>query len=344
MASASAPAVSRSIAWIDRLKAIGIVLVVLGHAVDGTLLHEVIYSFHMPLFFFASGYLFSARDAQQPLAAYLRQRIAPYLRYYLVFSLVGALYYIVVKHWGPDHRPLAELLLNRAASVLAASGTSQLPGLAQASTVWPIALWFFPALAWGLIGLKLSARRSTAQLGALACAAYALGKLMEGQGWLWSLDAGMAAYPYLVLGQLMRRHLPVEHSQPLAARTFAWLLVALALGAVTAVLSSPWSQSAAAWLALKPLAFATIVLPGVVALTGPGKARAANLLARSSLMVFPLHIVVFSVVDNLTRRSGPLQDLLAYGEPAGIALRVLASFAVLVPLYRLMFERLNTGA
>jgi hypothetical protein len=62
------------------------------------------------------------------------------------------------------------------------------------------------------------------------------------------------------------------------------------------------------------------------------------------LMVFPLHIVVFSVVDNLTRRSGPLQDLLAYGEPAGIALRVLASFAVLVPLYRLMFERLNTGA
>lgn len=339
MPSASVPPASAPIAWIDRLKAIGIVLVVLGHAVDGTLLHEVIYSFHMPLFFFASGYLFSARDAQQPLSAYLHHRIGPCLRHYLVFSLVGALYYIVVKHWGPDHRPLGELLLHRAASVLAASGTSQLPGLTQPTTVWPIALWFFPALAWGLVGLRLSARHATPALVALACGAFALGRFAEDQGWLWSLDAGVAAYPYLVLGHLLRRHRPVERSQPLPVRTGAWLLVLLTLGAVTAVLSSPWSPSAAVATALKPLAFAGIVLPGVVALTRPGPARWSGLLARSSLTVFPLHIIVFSVLDNLTRRSGPLQDLLAYGEPAGIVLRVLVSFAVLVPLHLLMLER-----
>ena len=46
------------IVWVDYAKALGIFLVVLGHiALPGTLIN-VIYAFHMPLFFFISGYLF----------------------------------------------------------------------------------------------------------------------------------------------------------------------------------------------------------------------------------------------------------------------------------------------
>ena len=55
--------------WIDVLKGIAILLVVLGHTLDGSpmynatnwmsKLHMIIYSFHMPLFFFLSGCTFS---------------------------------------------------------------------------------------------------------------------------------------------------------------------------------------------------------------------------------------------------------------------------------------------
>ena len=43
---------------IDAAKAIGIVLVIMGHCFNSTLpyMHEFIYSFHMPLFFILSGW------------------------------------------------------------------------------------------------------------------------------------------------------------------------------------------------------------------------------------------------------------------------------------------------
>lgn len=43
--------------WIDLLKAIGIIAVVVGHVTKNDTLRIIIYSFHMPLFFFISGYL-----------------------------------------------------------------------------------------------------------------------------------------------------------------------------------------------------------------------------------------------------------------------------------------------
>lgn len=45
---------------IDAIKGLAILLVVVGHCINSeTLLHDIIYSFHMPLFFFVAGYLFN---------------------------------------------------------------------------------------------------------------------------------------------------------------------------------------------------------------------------------------------------------------------------------------------
>lgn len=45
------------IEWIDTAKGIGIILVLLGHA-DFEPFSKIIYMFHIPLFFFISGFLF----------------------------------------------------------------------------------------------------------------------------------------------------------------------------------------------------------------------------------------------------------------------------------------------
>lgn len=48
--------------WLDYSKTIGMYLVVLGHVKDNTLLLKgIIYSFHMPFFFFLSGFLHKLR-------------------------------------------------------------------------------------------------------------------------------------------------------------------------------------------------------------------------------------------------------------------------------------------
>ena len=51
------------IIWIDLVKAIGIILVIIGHGIQEynlnmNFLEVIIYSMHMPLFFILSGYLF----------------------------------------------------------------------------------------------------------------------------------------------------------------------------------------------------------------------------------------------------------------------------------------------
>lgn len=60
---------TKRLQWIDTLKGFAIILVVLGHTLDGSLmyntsnwminLHTIIYAFHMPLFFFLSGCTFA---------------------------------------------------------------------------------------------------------------------------------------------------------------------------------------------------------------------------------------------------------------------------------------------
>ncbi|PZU56918.1 MAG: glycosyl transferase [Sphingobium sp.] len=47
--------------WVDAARGIGIVAVVVGHVWTRGALRDAVYSFHMPLFFLLSGYLFRAR-------------------------------------------------------------------------------------------------------------------------------------------------------------------------------------------------------------------------------------------------------------------------------------------
>lgn len=75
--------------WIDVVKGIGIILVVIGHCDRPDVILKYIQSFHMPLFFITAGYVFSAKREFKDFA-YRKASglIKPYAFY-------GALNYIV---------------------------------------------------------------------------------------------------------------------------------------------------------------------------------------------------------------------------------------------------------
>ena len=50
----------KRIPWVDMAKGYGILAIFTGHLVEGTIIGDFVYSFHLPLFFFLSGYLFKA--------------------------------------------------------------------------------------------------------------------------------------------------------------------------------------------------------------------------------------------------------------------------------------------
>lgn len=87
------------ITCIDNAKAIGIFLVVMGHFVDVEIVKAYIYSFHMPLFFFLSGYLFSKKDT---FNVFFKKKFNTLIVPYFIFAFIGAIFYVLRLRYGDN--------------------------------------------------------------------------------------------------------------------------------------------------------------------------------------------------------------------------------------------------
>lgn len=94
--------------WVDRYKGLLIILVVMGHVVGGavhltsgtsqTFLHRVylvIYSFHMPAFFFLAGMMARAKEGES-LGEYARKKARRLLVPYLVFGIASTIVFCLM--------------------------------------------------------------------------------------------------------------------------------------------------------------------------------------------------------------------------------------------------------
>lgn len=85
---------NQRIAWIDILKGIGIIFVVLGHVIYNDMIFNWIYSFHMPLFFFAGGYLYK-KDTN--IVQNIKHKFRSIMIPYFLFGLLILLYWYLIE-------------------------------------------------------------------------------------------------------------------------------------------------------------------------------------------------------------------------------------------------------
>lgn len=91
---------SERIKWIDVCKGMGLLLVILGHLlVAGSSVAVWIFSFHIPLFFFLSGYLskFESKNSRDSLKRILISLIVPYF----IFVFIGLIISLIIPVWHP---------------------------------------------------------------------------------------------------------------------------------------------------------------------------------------------------------------------------------------------------
>ena len=94
--------------WIDWAKVFAIYLVVLGHLLSKTgregYIFNFIYSFHMPFFFFISGYLFNIKENN--FRSFLKGSIRSLLVPYVLLNLIGNFFliptWVLAKQWPID--------------------------------------------------------------------------------------------------------------------------------------------------------------------------------------------------------------------------------------------------
>ncbi|MGI8420532.1 MAG: acyltransferase family protein [Candidatus Levyibacteriota bacterium] len=135
MKNVSKQSAFKRVSWIDICRGIGIIFVLYGHLLSSDSLRYLIYSFHMPLFFFLSGLVFKPvllKPIQYIIIKNIKQLLLPYFGFAL-FTYIFA----VVSNPAPDLSPggIAWQLFG----ILYGSGNDGMLG-------FNVVLWFLPCL------------------------------------------------------------------------------------------------------------------------------------------------------------------------------------------------------
>lgn len=125
---------------IDIVRAIGIILMILGHCalLPYRPYRHVIYSFHMPLFFIISGYLYKCKDIKDSLRKDLSSLMLPYL--YTCLAIVGIC--LVKSLFKEDYWDRTIYYIQ--ASFIGSGSKHHCMYLAEVPNIG--AIWFLPAL------------------------------------------------------------------------------------------------------------------------------------------------------------------------------------------------------
>lgn len=175
----------------DNLKAIGIILVVLGHVTENDTLGGAIYAFHMPLFFFISGMLYKQRDR------YAIELARTVLWPYFVFAIISFAYWAIIEirvRPVPAETSVLEQFTNIFYPI----------NMGKNAHIMNVVLWFLPALYLCSIAYHYLLRRvggTKAQLAAAMIIAIILQffniKLPM------CIPQALSALPFLVLGHTL---------------------------------------------------------------------------------------------------------------------------------------------
>lgn len=133
--------VDNRIEWIDAAKGIAIILVVINHTHNpNPFLAKIISSFHLPLFFIISGYLFNSEKYITNFVALVKNRFSRLLVPYFIWSCIYCSIIIIFSH--PSFSKVTNILFM---SVLYGTGTN--PGTHVPHNIISIgSLWFLPCL------------------------------------------------------------------------------------------------------------------------------------------------------------------------------------------------------
>jgi acyltransferase len=292
--------------WVDGARAIGILLVMVGHLQAlPTWLGQLIFSLHVPLFFWLSGWLCDpaagAGSARTGVGTTLRRLAVPYA---LFFGLSWAYWMLTRGH--PSRS------VDHGALHWSEPWVGFVLGIGPQMIVNPT-LWFFPCLIATTILFGLLAR-SAARLGAgsaaataaIAVLAAALLAILPAPSarWPWGLDIVPSALLLFALGHACRIVWPVLApglARTGVAATLGWSVVTAAWGAA-ALARGPVDLQALAYGG-SPWAFVVVALLGIAAVlrvahhlpVGP----TVRWLSRNTLILFPTHVILYSLLTGI---------------------------------------------
>lgn len=296
------------VSWIDVARGIGIILVVYGHTLSAHSWRYLIYSFHMPLFFFLSGLVFTYREDEPPKKVLLKN--ARNLLYpYLIFALLSFAIWVVTRHPAPPE--LGKQFL----SIFYGNGNNNL-------LIFNNILWFLPCLFltrigfYGLRKVIVDKRYLISVLVAFSVIGYLSSLFFSSWKLFFGLETALTAIVFFGAGHIWK----TATAGPLSwARPQQWFVLFLGSGVclLFAVLNyqatglqvdmrvDRLNNYAYFYLAAFGGIAATLALSQLIQ-----RNSILEYLGKKTLVLFAWHLLLFPYITRLLRVTG-LRDLLS---------------------------------
>jgi len=303
--------------WLDVAKGYGVVMVIIGHLYFPRLT-PYLYTCHLPLFFFLSGYVFRTYASW---SVFWRKKVRSLLVPYFAYGLVQIGFYCLYTvgpahfHWTVLIDKLTELIVQR-----------------RFWSLWFLTCLFVTEIIYYALARLLPRQKHRLIASFLLCLLALAYYRLSGQAIAWNIDAALVALPFFALGQLYYRlHLPVCRRH----QRVAWLLVVAFLIIDLACL---WYNRHLGYEGLEMFRsryyLEWLTLPGAVAGIGAVviwsqffTPRLVRFWGRHSLFLFACHQKVFLPV---------LTDLLAHvallGPERGVLFQTVLLIAILTSM------------
>ena len=311
--------------WIDIAKGIGIILVVIGHCNPPARIEKFIFSFHMPLFFFVSGYVY--RQGGTGAARYLARTKRDLLRLilpYVVTVCLVAVFWLLIRAQGKTgaYDSLPALLK----SALYGSGSNH-NGIRLIGEIW-----FLLALFWArrMMDAVFCCKRELCRF-LLVMGIVGAGIALAAAG-LWipaDVDIALVAVGFMYAGWMLQKK-PGLFDNP------AFLCLMLLIGAASLFLPGLRMSSrrySGMWFLVLPAAVALSILACKVSML-LGKVKGI----RSFLSFVGRHSLLFMCVHSLDWR----MPFPRFGQSLVSAYRGADWYWILSSLHRFLFDLLIT--
>jgi fucose 4-O-acetylase-like acetyltransferase len=283
------------LSYIDIGKGIGIIFVVLGHLFRDNPLKIWIYSFHMPLFFFISGYL-NARARENSLRELLQKRLKSLMLPYFGFGAITYLYWLLIEHrFLTDPSPAG--LFRPIIGILV--GTCE-DGWLRFNPV----LWFLPCLFVVEISFASIRKLRTSTwmtVAVLACAC--TGCWIARTPWLavpWSANIALTGVSFYAVGFLVCRRGLCDGLS--TAGSFLLLSIAIVVNVASSHKNGPVNMAHGQYGncllyyigALSGIAFIYLASRLI------GRGTMLSRIGRDSLVIFCIHQQIFRIILKLS--------------------------------------------
>ncbi len=317
----------KRIEWVDAGKGLGLILVVLGH-LRLPYLATLIYTFHIPLFFFLSGFVFSGD--KYGFKDYFKNKIRTLVIPYFALGIVIYLFWccIYLKQAQP---PIAYL-------------TMFLNFLKQEHfwTVWFLACLFLVEIIYYFIN-KISKKILWVNsiISIVLCLIGFLWYRLGGKGLPWNLDVALIAQLFFHLGYLFKRY-PTIQKFILDGKLVKRLLFFIGLGAINVIcgilcikVSGKSLDMSIGMYGNEILTFISAVagILAVIILCKSFPIKILKYLGKNTMLIFAWHSRIIIVFMNyLYRTLNVFQGGGVINLIASSVITLVAIFVILVPI------------